>query len=276
MKVIDNPEFREKPGTPAKLDSVLDSLGMGRSGSSELQSQEDLIASLEKTLDNRFVLLRNVTLEDLDTPIPLVLLGPSGVSVIFPSPARGVFRAKEETLEYMDEYNRVYRQANPNLLARTIMMAKSAEAYLNSNFPAPIEVEPVLYFSDPGTHVESVRPSLRILLVDGLERFIAGQLQAAVLYEREEVQKLVDLLLKASRITERQVSPYPERDAFSFVDESGLDKPSIADRLPRGEGIVSALNKIPFSGRQWLLLGCMVVVNVVVLIAFVLLVLFTS
>ena len=275
MKVIDNPEFIEKPGAPARLDSMLGSLGLGRSASPELQSQEDLIAALEKALDNRFVLLRNLTLEGLDVPIPFVLVGPPGVSVITPSPARGVFRVKEETLEYMDEYNRIYRPASPNPLARTTMLAKAVEAYLADNFPVPIQIEPVFYFSDPGTHVDSVRPSLRILMVDGLERYIVGLSQAAVLFEREEVQKMVNLFLKASKITERQLSPYPERDAFSFVDESS-GKPSLADRLPRGERVVSTLNKIPFSGRQWLLLGCMVVVNIVILIAFVLLVLFIS
>jgi hypothetical protein len=277
MRVIDNPKVSpEKPGTPSRLDNVLGSLGLGQSGSQELQAQEELIASLEKSLDNRFVMLRNVTLEGVDIPIPMVLVGPPGVKLIYPSAARGVFRAKGDVLEYMDDDYQAYRTASPNLLTRAASMAEKVSAYLTANNPAPVEVEPFLYFSDPGTHVDAVRPVVRILPVDGLERFVAGLLQSRVFFEKEEVQKLVDLLRKFMGVSERQLSPFSERDAFSFADDERSSEASVLDRIPRGEGMVKALNKIPFSGRQWALLGCMVVINIVILVAFVLLVLLTS
>jgi hypothetical protein len=240
-----------------------------------MESQEGLIAALEKALDNRYNMLRNVTLEGLDIPIPLVLVGPPGIRVIYPSAARGIFRAKADIFEFMDERTQSYRSANPNLMTRTALMGQAVATFLTARGMPPMDVEPVLYFSDPGTHVETVRPVVRILLVDGLERFIAGLLQSRIFLDKEEVQKMTDQFLKSMGISERDLSPFPERDAFSFSDYSG-DKPSLGDRLPRGEGMVKTLNKIPFSGRQWFLLGCMVVVNIVVLIAFVLLVLFTS
>jgi hypothetical protein len=77
-------------------------------------------------------------------------------------------------------------------------------------------------------------------------------------------------------VYERESSPYPERDAFSFSEDEGSSEASVLDRIPRGEGVVKALNKIPFSGRQWVLLGCLVVINIAILIAFVVLVLMTS
>jgi hypothetical protein len=276
MKVIDNPKVSgEKPSSPARLDNVLGSLGLGRGAPQEVQAQDELIASLEKVLDSRFVLLRNVTMEGLDIPVPMVLLGPPGVKVIYPSAARGVFRAKGDNLEYMDDRYQAYRTASPNLLTRTGLMAQALSTFLTANHPAPVEVEPVLYFSDTGTHVDAVRPGVRILLVDGLERFTAGLLQSSAYFSKEEIQKLVDLLLKSMGVSERQLVPGLDRDAFSFVDEAEPARSSVIDRLPRGEGVVKTLNKIPFSGRQWALLGCMVVVNIVILIAFVLLVLLT-
>jgi hypothetical protein len=136
-------------------------------------------------------------------------------------------------------------------------------------------VEPFLYFSDPGTHVDATRPIVRVLPVDGLERFVAGLLQSRVYFEKEEVQKLVDLLRKFMGVSGWQPSAFPERDAFSFADDERSEA-SVLDRIPRGEGMVKTLNKIPFSGRQWALLGCMVVINIAILIAFVVLVLMTS
>jgi hypothetical protein len=277
MKVIDNPTVSaEKASASGRLDNVLGSLGLGHSGFQELQAQEELVANLEKYLDNRFVLLRNVTLEGLDFPIPMLLLGPPGVKLIYPCAARGVFRAKGDTLEFMDEDYKTFRTASPNLLTRAASMAEKVSAYLTANNPAPVEVEPFLYFSDPGTHVEAVRPSVRILPVDGLERFVAGILQSRVYFEKEEVQKLVDLLRKYMGVPERQMTPYSDRDAFSYADEERFGESSVLDRMPRGEGVVKALNKIPFSGRQWALLGCIVVINIAILIAFVVIVLMTS
>jgi hypothetical protein len=276
MKVIDNPQVSaEKASASGRLDNMLGSIGLGQSSYRELQAQEELVASLEKYLDNRFVMLRNVTLEGLDFPIPMLLLGPPGVKLIYPCAARGVFRAKGDTLEFMDEEYHTFRSASPNLLTRAATMAEKASAYLTANNPAPVEVEPFLYFSDPGTHVEAVRPTVRILPVDGLERFIAGLLQSRVYFEKEEVQKLADLLHKYMGVSERQLSAYPERDSFSYADER-LGETTVLDRMPRGEGVVKALNKIPFSGRQWALLGCIVVINIAILIAFLVLVLMTS
>jgi hypothetical protein len=176
----------------------------------------------------------------------------------------------------MDDDYQAYRTASPNLLTRAAMMAEKVSEFLTANNPAPVEVEPFLFFSDPGTHVEAVRPTVRIVPVDGLERFVAGLLQSRVYFDKEEVQKLVDLLRRFMGVPARELSAYPERDVFSFGDDERSGESSVLDRIPRGEGVVKTLNKIPFSGRQWALLGCIVVVNIIILIAFLVLVLMTS
>ena len=274
MKLIENPALSSKPATPGKLDEMLSPLKLGRALTPEMEAQEAVIASLEKALDNRYVMLRNVTLEGLDIPIPLVLVGPPGVTVIYPSPARGVFRAKGDVWEQMDARQELYRPSSPNLLTRTELMAQAVAAYLAEKLAAESEVEAVLFFSDPGIHVDAVRPSVRIVQVDGMDRFVAGLLQTPIYMEKEEVSKIADVFVKSMGISERETSPYPERDAFSFQEEASRD--TLLDRLPRGEGVVRSLNKIPFSGRQWFLLGCMGVVDIIILVAFVILVLLTS
>jgi hypothetical protein len=275
MKVIDNPKASGKSAQPGKLDDIFGSLHLGRTWTQDMQTQEEVIAALDKALDNRYVMLRNVTLEGLEIPIPLVMVGPPGLRVIYPCATRGIFRAKGDVWEQMEDRQQVYRAASPNLLTRTELMGQAVAAFLAARGMPTVEIEPALFFSDPGTHVDSVRPAVRVVLVDGLERFIAGLVQSRAFLEKEDVTKIVDLFLQSMGVTERDISPYPDRDAFSFSDEPAEAKETVLDRIPRGEGVVKILNKIPFSGRQWFVLGFMVVVNIVILVAFVLLVLLT-
>jgi hypothetical protein len=74
-------------------------------------------------------------------------------------------------------------------------------------------------------------------------------------------------------LVDQDVAAQPEYDVFSFKDEKVETKPSWYDNVPQGDGIVDMLNRIPFTSKQWLLLGTMMIVNVFVLLAFLLLVL---
>ena len=83
----------------------------------------------------------------------------------------------------------------------------------------------------------------------------------------------MDLFSASMGLMAQDVPAHPEYDVFSFKDEDVESKPSWYDSLPQGEGFVDMLNKIPFTSKQWLLLGTMMIVNVFVLLAFLLLVL---
>lgn len=275
MKVIENPKVRIKRPSN-RWERFWETLRLGRDWFEDMQAQDEVIALLGKALDNRFVMLRNVTLEGLEIPIPLVLVGPPGVWVIYPSAIRGLFRARGDAWEKMDSTQEMFRPATPNLMRRTHLMAQAVAAYFSARNVSLPAIEAVLLFSHPGTHVEAIRPEVRIVLVDGLERFIVGILQARIWLERGDVEKVVDLLIKSMGLTEKDLAPYPEKDAFSFADEREAARlPGLAP-LGRGEGLARVLKNISFSGWQWLLLGCLVVVNILVLIAFVILVLLTS
>jgi hypothetical protein len=121
------------------------------------------------------------------------------------------------------------------------------------------------------------RPAARIVLFDAIERFIAGLLQFPTVLGKEEAQEIADCLAKSLGAID-EGSPFPERDAFSFSDESAPQSkgPTIVDRLPRGERAVTTLNKIPFSNRQLAVLGCLLAVNIIILIAVVVFIIFSS
>ena len=277
MKIIENTSQSQKSQQSNVLGGMIGSLKLGRATPQEIQSQQVVISALEKALDNRHFLLHNVTLAEQEMPIPLILVGPPGVKVISPVALRGVYRARVDEWEQLDKQHQSYKPAIPNLVIQTEQLAQAVEEHLKAQNIYPSTIEPVLVFTDPGVHIEMVRPAVRIVLIDAIERFIAGLLQAPILLGKEEAQEIADCLAKSLGITD-EGSPYPEQDAFSFSDESAPRSkgPTIVDRLPRGERAVTTLNKIPFSNRQWLVLGCLLAVNILILIAVVLFIIFSS
>jgi len=275
MKVIDLLEESGKTGPTSPLDSVLSSLKLGRDWDQDARAQDWVVDSLAQMLDHSFIMLRNVRLEELDVPIPLILVGPPGIQVIYASALRGIFRAKGDVWEQMDDHQETFKPVLPNMISRALLMARAVESYLKNRYPLLL-IEPVLVFSDPGTHVDTIRPDVRIVLADGLERFCAGLLQSGGRLDRNAIQMLVDLISGTSISEAQDATPF-EEDAFSFRDETkGKKTTSLLDRLPSDEPITSLINKMPFSTRQWVVLGLMVGFNILLLLAFVLIILLSS
>lgn len=273
MKVVENSKLKRKDSVSSPMSDVISSIKSGLNITEAVQAEDAVIASLKRMLDNRYVILRDVILPGLKVPIPLVLVGPTGVRVLTPSSMRGVYRAQGENWEQMDERRRDFKPAQPNMIMRAQLLARAVEKFLAERGYELPEVESVLIFTDPGVHIETVRPVVRVILIDGLDRFTAGLAQGYPILEKDEIQKVVDLFSASMGLMDKEVSAHPEHDVFSFKDEEVETRPAWQDRIPQGEGIVDALNKIPFTGRQWLLLGTMMIVNVFVLLAFLLLVL---
>jgi hypothetical protein len=276
MKIIENTSQSQKSQASNVLGGVIGTLRLGRATPQEIQAQQTVISMLDKVLDNRYFLVRDVSLSEQEMPIPLVLVGPPGVTAILPVALRGVFRAKVDEWDQLDTQRQTYKPATPNLLVQAEQMAQALEEHLKSQNINPPSVEPILIFTDTGVHIDMTRPVVRIVSIDAMDRFTAGLVQTPALLSKEEIQEITDCLTRQLGIEER--SPYPERDAFSFSDESEARNkgPTIVDRLPRGEGAVKTINKIPFSNRQWLVLGILIAINILILIAAVAFVLFSS
>jgi hypothetical protein len=276
MKIIDNAAISDKSRS-GKLDFMRDSLGLGRMWLQDFQAQELVISSLQKVLDNRYIVLRNVVLEGLDIPIPLVLVGPSGVRVLYISSVRGVYRVRGISWEILDERQQRFKNSLPNLVTRTQLLGRAVETFLaNRDRPVPA-IEATIVFTDPGVHVESVRPAVRVVLMDGLDRFVNALLQSRNVLSAEETQSVVDLL--SSNLTIRSsAGKGQERDAFSFQDEAGSSKISMPGfvRAPNDEPVLRVMKKIPITPRQWIVLGCMMAVNIFLLIILVIVVLLLS
>jgi hypothetical protein len=272
MKVIDlSPKPPEGNSLNALIFNAQKTLGDAFGLNQDIKAQDTFITQLGRSLNNRFILIRNFKLVDPDIVIPFILIGPTGFSVIYTSTIKGVFQAKNETWSIVSKSNR-YEPARPNLITRTGLMTRAVEAFLKKQGQSVPEIQGVLFFSNPGVHVDAQRPAVRIVLMDGVERFATGLLQGELSLEREEVQNLVTALTEAGK---------PEKKEEPAAEETGdiSSKPKSAG--PPREAIMAknfdaVSRKLPLTTRQWVLLGIMAFVEVIILVVFIIIILTTS
>lgn len=263
MRVINSAQMEEVSEKEGVFDRVSRSISRSLA-SKDVIAQESVLNALQRVLDNRYYVLQNVNLEGMEEPIPLVVVGPSGVRVIHPSGIKGVFRAKEDVWEKLDDRFHRFQLARPNMLAQTKFMATALGASLKSQELDLDSIEPVLIFTDPGTHVDAVRPAVRIVLADALERFVAGLVQSQGLFDEADVDRIAEAVLGQAPPPQKKESLIPERDFFSFQDLPE-DKPRKISRVIVDKSEPDFLKRIPFSRRQWAILGMLALFNIIIL-----------
>lgn len=244
MKVIDQSPVRADMQPFDKFKAYLTGISnYGWGWRADVKAEETIIASLRQFIDNSYTMVRNVSLEGIDVPIPLVLVGPAGVFVLLASGASGVFRAKNEVWMAMNRNSRKYAPVRKNLIARAQLMTRVVDAYLTQHQCAHPPVQTALLFGDAGAHVDSSRSSVRVVLKDGMERFANSVAQGdTALKTKDESQYIVDALTGKL--------PEPIESLMEPV-QPAAHKPSPADRLTK------AGQKIGFRKRQWVILGVM-------------------
>ena len=71
----------------------------------------------------------------------------------------------------MDDRTQRFKITRPNLLLRTQMMARAVDTYLAVRNFDLASAEAVLVFTDPGIHVDTIRPIIRVVQADALDRY---------------------------------------------------------------------------------------------------------
>ncbi len=274
MKVIDRSPKKEAGGVIDKIrERIREVMEFGLSWESDIQAQEIILTQLSKTLNNKYVMLRNIQLEGLEIPIPLVLVGPPGLFVMYTSAAKGVFRAKGESWSEMNGRTRKYEPARPNLAARTLLMSRAVEAYLTRRGQHLLEIQAVLLFTSPGTHVETIRPDLRVVQMDGLEHFISSLTQTRSFLSPEDVQKIVEALLQSAASPAKT-----EEDNLrqQLVQQVSSEKTLGGIQTGLSKNMTTLSNKFRLTTGQWIFLGVMAVVEIIVLIFFIIYILIVT
>jgi hypothetical protein len=207
MKVIDHTPFREKDGTISIVGRTQAALKYGPSWSSMLDGQDIVIAIMEKHLGSKFTLLRNVVLPGTDdVRLPLVLTGPPGIYLLNVSHLRGVYRAKGE--EWGTISGNAFKPSTPNLLTRTVRYGQGLQKFLDKQgFSGRVSVEPILLTTNPGLHADSVRPIVRVVMSDALERFAISVSQAGQALSPEIAEAVTERILKPKTVKTAQSAP---------------------------------------------------------------------
>jgi hypothetical protein len=280
MKLIDRSLIPIDPDPIKKvIAQVKGSLKYGFDFTTEMQAQEEVIALLRTLLDNRYTLIRNLTLEGLAMPIPMILVGPAGLSVLCSSGVKGVFRAKSESWSEMNPSTKQYAATRNNLVARTQLMAKVIDTYLTGLKRAHPEIQPVLLLTNPGAHVETVRPVVRVVQRDALERFITSYSQGPDTLDAVDAQRIVEGLVPSAPKPEEKAKTKDIRDSFSMVDEKPAARPKPKPQAPvaAAPSAKAAPRQAPkvvkqimgFSVKQWIILGGMALFFVLLLLGFI-------
>jgi len=210
MKLIDKTPLLDAKGELGFVQRVQGMLKFGFSWPNELTAQKAITTFLDKNLEKGYTLIRNLTLGASEIMVPMILLGPTGIYVIHVTYLRGRYEAKGNL--WNQESGNSFKPAPVNLIQRTARLASAVTAFIErQGVKLPISVEPVLMAGNPGLHIESVRPAIKVMMIDGLKPFVSNLSGGRPVLSAELVHELVERLTEPrSPKKETPAAPAPE------------------------------------------------------------------
>lgn len=207
MKVIDKTPYLDKKGSIGPLERIKGTFSIGTNWYSDMKGQEEVIGILSRILDNKFILARNPILPGAqDVRLPLVLSGPPGVFLLNVTNMRGMFRAKGE--EWGTISGDHFKPLKPNMISLTARYCQGLQKFLErQGVLSMLTAEPILLATNPGMHVDTIRPLVRVVMSDALERFAVSVSQARALQSPEDAQLIIDRLITPKTITKEAPAP---------------------------------------------------------------------
>ena len=292
MKRIECSPFRDEQGQISLEQRVRGTFQHGLSWYGEMQAIDTTARKLEKVLGKEHTGLTSVTLPGTDVTVPLLVLSPQGVRAFLPTPVQGVFRAKgDEWLKFGGGTSRRFTEAKPNLQWKVLEMAQSVLDYLRQKGYALPEVEAILVFTNPRTHVETSNTPARIVLADAIDRFAANMLQFQPIMDQGDIHDLVQAItnpVDAQAEAEPEPEPPPQSRSrparpidlpeASRVNSEALIQGEASALSPRQQRSLASIKpkRFPFTRKQWILLGLMALLDILVIGIFAILVLSDS
>ncbi len=239
MKIIDKTPFQTEKGEISPLDRLQGTLKYGFSWYPELEVQKNIIDQLNRALEKGFVLIRNLTLPGSEIVEPIILIGQGGIYVIYVTHLRGSYEAKGDQWNIEDNNGRS-RPAPINLMSRVARLAKVLARYLQAQkIDLPVQVDPILIAADPGLHVDSMRPAVRVVQSDALKQFAASLLQSRPILTIEQVYDLADRI-----VTPRPKSEPPLQVAAPPAAPEPAPAPIADNPAARAHAIFNASDQV--------------------------------
>lgn len=268
MRIIEKSEFVDDSGNISLENRIRGTIAQGLDWHSRMQAQKALTQRLSKNLEKDYVLIRNALLPGTLLRIPLILVGPTGVRVLLASPARGVFRARGE--EWLGSAGGVRRskRAHPNLPARVRTRAEALLGYLRSQGFGLPNVEPILIFTNPRTHVDSIKASVRIVLADAIEHFAGNLKQLTPIMDEQDIEEIVTSITEPP-IPEGASRPQAAGGMLGSLEAAiSTDVWQPIEQRAKPLASSSAARRLRMTPRQWALLGFLFFAELIILILF--------
>jgi len=227
MKLLDHTPLQDENGEVGLIQRVQGTLKYGLSWYPELEAQKFVLSHLEKALGKGYTVIRNYTLGASGIIIPLTLVGPAGIFATHVTNLRGQYQAKGDSWGVLSGSS--FQPAPVNLMTRTQRLARALQAFIErQGVKLPQPVEAVLFTANPGMHVESVRPIVRVVMVDALERWAVSLSKSAPVLSIEAAHEFADRIVnprppkKAEEPEEKE--PEPEVPTYGYEEESELSR----------------------------------------------------
>ena len=234
MRILEYKENNKKD-EPGPLDGIMKQLGdlLGGGETQEQKAREVIMPRIERVLNDDYVMMLDYPIPGLGLSIPMILVGPPGVRVIFPSALKGVYRAKEDMWLEMHDRKRHFEPAKENLVEKATRFGQAVAKYLESRAIDNPAVEPVLVFSEPTIHVDTARPSVRVVIREAIEKYALSLTQAPAVLNGERIYNIITMITR------------PPQGAVA--SGGGEKKARRAKRKQRPR----------FSRTQWIILGAL-------------------
>ncbi len=200
MKIIDQTPLIDEKGELGFSQRLQGMLQFGFNWPVELKAQQLIVHFFDRNLEKGYTLIRNQTLGQSGIVIPMILVGSAGLFAINITYLRGRYEAKGN--EWNVEAGNRFKPARENLIQNTATLARALTAFIErQGTKLPVPVEPVLIAAEPGLHVDTDSPAVRVLMSDGIRNFV-GMLKSGAPAMRADV--VLDLV-------ERITNPRPAR-----------------------------------------------------------------
>jgi hypothetical protein len=225
MKLIDQTPLQDDKGEIGIIQRIQGTLQFGLSWYPELEAQKFALALLERGLGKGYTVIRNQTLGASGIVIPLALVGPAGIIAAHVTHLHGTYQARGDSWGSISGTS--FKPAAINLLTRTERLARALQAFIErQGVKLPQPVEPVLLTTNPGMHVQSLRPIVRVVMVDALERWAVSLSKAAPVFTVEAAYELAD----------RIVNPRPPKKADEPEAAAPASNSESAAQITQNEG----------------------------------------
>lgn len=232
MKIIDKTPLLDEKGNLGFVQRVQGMLQFGFNWPNELQVQNAIVKFFERQLEKGYTLIRNMPLGESGIMVPIILLGPTGIFVIEVTSLKGRYEAKGDA--WNQEAGNGYKPAPVNLIQRTTRMARALQAYIErQGVKLPVSIEPVLIAGDPGLHIESVRPAIKVMMIDGIKAFVNGLVTGKPVLRADLVLDYAERILNPRMKREPvDLSPEPEPEAPAAWEQDWHAEPAQFQQQP--------------------------------------------